>query len=103
MKVDCPHVGKTCDLCGKAGHLRAKCQSAGKGFASFGKGFGKGKGGKGFGKGKGKESTICWDYEKGTCARGDSCCWSHGGEPTKGLSCFGCGSSSHKKFDCPSK
>lgn len=77
-KVDCPNLDKTCDLCGRVGHLKWKCESKGKGF---GKGA--------FAKGGATQGCFACggDHQKAQC-------------PNLGKTCDNCGKVGHLKFMC---
>jgi len=87
MKEDCPKKDKVCDLCGKTGHLKSKCNSVGAGG-----GFGGGKGSMKGGFKGGSKGGFGGGFEQ-----------SFGGGGKGGAGCFGCGSTSHRKADCPAQ
>jgi len=79
-------VNKACDLCGAIGHLKASCALA-------------------------AADTECWDFQKGSCKRGDRCGFAHGGVPPnpppartapgEAKTCHVCGQLGHLRADCP--
>jgi len=86
-KADCPSISKICDVCGKKGHLKAKCQLVAKG--------------KGKGKGLSTWSTP-WspanDYWSSAAATSPATeYWGR----LAAKQCFCCGSTAHEKKDCP--
>jgi len=88
-KADCDKLDKTCDVCWKRGHLRAKCQLVTKGKGSGGGSKGKGKSSWDGGYSGGKQCYCCGStqHEKWEC-------------PSKDKACDHCGRMGHLKAMC---
>jgi len=96
LKAECPNISKVCDVCGKVGHLKAKCRAAqGAGGAPGGMGgYGGARGGYQGGSGPRQAAgdKLCDNCQNtGHLAR----------DCPNPAQCHCCGSTEHSKKDCP--